>query len=259
MNPDNTAPVIAFGQQPCGFLPRRFLYAKIMTARRLRDELGGRIVFFYHDSDHDYRETTTIVHDLQTGKEQHLNFAFANKLQKKYTPLYAKRVLPEWKTKLVQQLPKYLNRDYIPAFKNNTAENVADFCLEIYRELGLLEGIEIARSSDVKLRRAACQVDDYFVDTKYKNEIVRARYDGAGGLRLHKGGDEYIDLPDRKWTPAQVSPTRDTRLRWMQSVIRCTHYVAGAEEIKYLKMQETPETTFVRRDEIADSANAYLP
>jgi hypothetical protein len=35
------APVIAFGQQPCGFFPRRFLVAKIRTARRLQAQIGG--------------------------------------------------------------------------------------------------------------------------------------------------------------------------------------------------------------------------
>ena len=44
-------PVIAFGQQPCGFFPRRFLVAKIRTARRMQAQMGGRLVFFYHDSD----------------------------------------------------------------------------------------------------------------------------------------------------------------------------------------------------------------
>jgi hypothetical protein len=38
-------PVIAFGQQPCGFFPRRFLVAKIRTAPRLQVELGGRVVY----------------------------------------------------------------------------------------------------------------------------------------------------------------------------------------------------------------------
>jgi len=36
----STAPVICFGQQPCGFFPKRFLVAKILTARRLQSELG---------------------------------------------------------------------------------------------------------------------------------------------------------------------------------------------------------------------------
>jgi len=33
-------PVICFGQQPCGFFPRRFLFAKFQTARRLQAEHG---------------------------------------------------------------------------------------------------------------------------------------------------------------------------------------------------------------------------
>ena len=69
-------PVIAFGQQPCGFFPRRFLVAKIRTARRLQAEIGGRIVFFCHDSDHDPRETRTILRHRTTGAAARtLNFA----------------------------------------------------------------------------------------------------------------------------------------------------------------------------------------
>ena len=32
------SPVICFGQQPCGIFPRRFLFAKFQTARRLQSE-----------------------------------------------------------------------------------------------------------------------------------------------------------------------------------------------------------------------------
>jgi len=46
-------PIICFGQQPCGFFPKRFLFAKITAARRLQKEIGGEIVFLFHDSDHD--------------------------------------------------------------------------------------------------------------------------------------------------------------------------------------------------------------
>ena len=60
----------------------------------------------------------------------------------------------------------------------------------------------------------------------YEGEVVRARL-VEGRPRLYKGGDQYVDLPDVPYTREQISPTRDTRLRWMQSVIRCTHYVAG--------------------------------
>lgn len=252
-------PVYCFGQQPCGFLPRRFLYAKIQTALRLREESGGRIVFFYHDSDHDPRETQTILIEEKTGDEQRLNFAVTNKIQKKFSPLYAKKIDPDWQQQIAPQLPKYLSAPHIESFRFIRADNVADFCLEMYRELGLLEGIEIVRSSDPVFRETACPIDDYFVDSSYEDEIVRARRTADGRLRLHKGGDAWIDLPEQTWQARQISPARDTRLRWMQSVIRCTHYIAGAGEIAYLNTSDAPEIKFIRRDDISDSANAYLP
>src|SRR5580693_7795120 len=91
-----TPPVICFGQQPCGFFPKRFLFAKIQTARRLQSEIGGEIVLFYHDSDHDPRETQTILRHRRTGEEGRLNFTFENKLQRKWSPLFLKRVPPGW-------------------------------------------------------------------------------------------------------------------------------------------------------------------
>ncbi len=252
-------PVICFGQQPCGFLPRRFLFAKIQTARRVQREIGGRIVFFFHDSDHDPRETQTIVHERSGGAEQRLNFAFANKVQKKYTPLYAKRIVPGWQDSVTRQLPKYAGEEVVSAFKAVQATTVADFCLEMYRLLGLLEDITVIRSSDPKVREAACAVEDYFVDVSYSDEIVRARRCDDGVLRLHQGGDSWLQLPGRDWRPHQVSPTRDTRLRWMQSVVRCTHYIAGAGEMNYLDTAETPEVTFIRRDPISESHMAFNP
>ncbi len=80
-------PIIAFGQQPCGVFPRRFLFAKIQTARRLQAQMGGRIVFFYHDSDHDPRETRTILRHRTTGKPAPLNCAVTSKLQRKFSSL----------------------------------------------------------------------------------------------------------------------------------------------------------------------------
>ena len=77
-----SSPIICFGQQPCGFFPKRFLYAKITRARRLQQEIGGEIVFFFHDSDHDPRETMTVLREQHTGREDALNFQFANKIQK---------------------------------------------------------------------------------------------------------------------------------------------------------------------------------
>ncbi len=252
-------PVICFGQQPCGFLPRRFLFAKIQTALRLRERIGGRIVFFYHDSDHDPRETQTILVEAKTGDEQRLNFQFANKTQKKYSPLYAKSIAPDWPSTIAPQLPKYLDSASIAAFESVTATNAADFCLDLYRALSLLDGIEVARSSDPAFREAACPIDDYFVDVLHDGETVRARRNPDGSLFLHKGGKATIDLPPQSWEPRQISPARDTRLRWMQSVIHCTHYVAGAGEMNYLDTSEAPDIEFLRRDEISDANQAYLP
>ncbi len=249
-------PVIAFGQQPCGFFPRRFLVAKIRTARRLQTQMGGRLVFFCHDSDHDSRETRTILRHRTTGEPAPLNFAVATKLQRKFSPLYVKRIRPDWHGKTLLQLPNYVDGRLIDLFRQTSAETVADFCLEMYRRMGLLEGIHVARSSDPALRRGACEVSEFFVDVPYEGEIVRARVrDGA--LHLHAGGESFVTVPATAFTKEQVSPTRDTRLRWMQSVIRCTHYVTGAGEEAYLHQSEAPRITFVRRDEIDRSDEAY--
>jgi hypothetical protein len=44
----------------------------------------------------------------------------------------------------------------------------------------------------------------------------------------------------------------------MQSVIHCTHYVAGAGEREYLNEADAPSVTFVERDEISDPGLAYI-
>jgi hypothetical protein len=249
-------PIIAFGQQPCGFFPRRFLVAKIQTARRLQAQMGGRIVFFYHDSDHDPRETRTILRHRTTGKPAGLNFAVAGKLQRKFSPLYVKRIAAEWHGKTLRQLPNYVEGRLTDLFRKTSAETVADFCLEMYRRMGLLDDIHVARSSDPALRRSACEVSEFFVDVPYEGEIVRARV-RDGELRLHAGGDSFVILPATAFAKEQISPTRDTRLRWMQSILRCTHYVAGAGEQAYLRQEEAPEITFVRRDQTDRSDEAY--
>ena len=112
------------------------------------------------------------------------------------------------------------------------------------------------RSSDVEFRRAACAIDECFVDVPHEGEIVRARL-RDGRLCLHEGGDRFIDLPPATWTKEQVSPTRDSRLRWMQSVLHCTHYVAGASEQDYLRREDAPEIVYVKRDPIDRSDEAY--
>jgi len=252
----NVEPVIAFGQQPCGFFPRRFLVAKMRTARRLHARLGGRIVFFCHDSDHDPRETRTILRHRATGQLAHLNFAVAGKIQRKFSPLYAKRIAPDWQARTLGQLPNYVDARLIGLFAKASAETVADFCLEMYRAMGLLDGMDLARSSDPALRRRACDVTDFFVDLPYRGEIVRARA-RDGGLSLHEGGDSFLALPPTAFAKDQVTPTRATRLRWMQSAIGCTHYVTGASEQAYLRQADAPEIVFVRRDEIDRSDEAF--
>lgn len=251
-----TAPVICFGQQPCGFFPRRFLFAKFQTARQVQRELGGTIVFFYHDSDHDPRETQTILRHRKTGEPAILNFGWANKIQRKFTPLYLKKIPAGWQDKTAGQLPNYLEHPQIDLFRRINAANVADFCLEMYRAMGLLEDVRVVRSSDPEVRRAACEIADYFVDVPHAGEVVRARW-ANGALTLHEGGDKYLTLPPVPFAREQISPARDTRLRWMQSVIQCTHYVAGAGERAYLRPEEAPEITFVNRETIERSDEAY--
>ncbi len=251
-------PVIAFGQQPCGLFPRRFLVAKIATARRLQQEIGGEIVFFCHDSDHDPRETRMTLRHRKTGAVAQVNFAFENQLQRRYSPLHLKRIAAGWHANTARQLPAYVDAPLVEAFKAvSGATNVADFCLEMYRRLGLLEGVRVVRSSDPAVRAAACAVDDFFVDVPHEGEIVRARCQGDT-LRLHEGGGHFIDLPVVPFTKAQISPTRDTRLRWMQSVIHCTHYVAGASEQDYLHRDEAPEIQYITRDPIDRSDEAWI-
>lgn len=250
------APIICFGQQPCGFFPKRFLYAKILTARQLQQELGGDIVFFFHDSDHDPRETITILRERPTGREHRVNFRFLNSIQKEFSPLYAKRILPEWHAKMLRQLPNYVDRALIEKFKEVDCENPADFCLKMYRKMGLLDGVRVERSSSPEFRKRAVSVEDYFVDVRWEDETVRARFHG-GKLLLHKGADRFIELPAQDFDATQISPTRDTRLRWMQSVIQCTHYVAGTGEREYLNEADAPGVTFVPRRDISESDKAY--
>lgn len=253
----SASPIICFGQQPCGIFPKRFLFAKFQTARRLQKEIGGEIVFFCHDSDHDPRETRTILRHRKSNEPFELNFTFANKLQRKYSPLNLKRVLPDWHAKTLLQLPAYVDRAYVEAFRSIPLTNVADFCIEMYRAMGLLDGIRLVRSSDPQFREQACEIEDCFVDLPLDGEIVRARKMADGSFQLHEGGDSYRTLPKQDYSKRQVSPTRDSRLKWMQSVLHCTHYVSGASEQDYLRKQDAPEIIYVNRNPIERSDEAY--
>src|SRR6185295_12838368 len=115
-------PTICFGQQPSGIFPKRFLIAKINTARDLQKEIGGKVVFFYHDSDADYRETITILKDRSSGAEVRLNFTQENKIQKKYSPLYLKRIPEGWKEETLKQLPRFVDGQLINIFKSVEAK-----------------------------------------------------------------------------------------------------------------------------------------
>ena len=251
------SPIICFGQQPCGFFPKRFLYAKIVTARRLQAEIGGEIVFFFHDSDHDPRETATALVDKHSGRLHTLNFRYLNKIEKQFSPLYAKRILPDWQPKVARQLPNYVDPPLVEKFSSVQADNAADFCLKMYDAMGLLDGIRLERSGAPAFRQRAAAIDDYFVDVKWNGELVRARCRDRK-LLLHEGGDKFIELPWQEFGAAQISPTRDTRFRWMQSVIGCTHYVAGAGEREYLNEADAPGVTFVQRTDISDADKAYI-
>jgi hypothetical protein len=252
-----TGAIICFGQQPCGFFPKRYLFAKIHTARRLQNEIGGKIVFFFHDSDHDPRETRTVLRHIKTRETAQLNFAFKNKIQRKFSPLYLKQIPGGWRNKTERQLSNYVSHDLIKSFHKVAAANIADFCLEMYRHMGLLDDICVVRSSSPEFRRAACDVEEYFVDVPYEGETVRARFiDGA--LKLHEGGNSFVTLPDTVFTREQISPARDTRLRWMQSVVNCTHYITGAGEIKYIHPDSIPEIQFINREPICRSDEAYI-
>jgi len=249
-------PLIAFGQQPSGFFPRRYLVSKIQTARKLQSQIGGEIVFFCHDSDHDPRETRTILRHRKTNEPASLNFAVENKIQRKYSPLFLKRISPDWQAKTESQLPNYVERRLVEMFRQISGSTAADFCLGMLRHMGLLDGIRVARSSDPIFRSAACEVSEFFVDVSYEGETVRARFT-KGGLQLHEGGDSYLTLPMRDFTKEQISPARDTRLLWMQSVLHCSHYVMGAGEQAYLSPDEAPEITFVLRETIDRPDEAY--
>jgi len=293
-------PIICFGQQPCGFFPKRFLVAKINTAKKMQSEIGGRIIFFYHDSDADYRETITVMKDRQTGAEVRLNFTQENKLQKKFSPLYCKRVPAGWKEEILKQLPRFITPtltlphppslklwrtgreretainllplgegarvqpradeglNLIDVFKSVNQNLVADFCLEMYQKMELLEGVEILRSSDKNFRESAPDLaGEFFADVEYKGEVVRAQLID-GKWQLHEGGGKYtvIPTPDKieKW---QKSPGRDQRFGWMQSVINCTHYIYGEGEKEYLDVSPFPNIKFIDREKIDQPGYAW--
>lgn len=267
-----TSPIICFGQQPNGFFPKRYLIAKINTARALQKSIGGKIVFFYHDSDADYRETITLLKDLQTGAEVRLNFTQENKLQKKHSPLYLKRIPNTWQAEILKQLPRFTNQAISDLLASVKDKLVADFCLAMYQHMGILEGITIMRSSNSDFRRQAQMLSDtYFADIPYQNEIVRVKVEPSPNseprstspntlqLTLHEGGGLYTTIPiTDKIQQSQITPGAQERFGWMQSVIHCTHYIFGKGEKDYLKFEDFPEVQFIQRNEIDNPEYAWI-
>ena len=123
--------------------------------------------------------------------------------------------------------------------------------------LGLLDNIRIVQSSDPAFRSTACDISEFFVDVPYEGEIVRARYAGDK-LQLHEGGDSFIDLPLTEFSKTQVSPTRDSRLRWMQSGTALHSLHCGRRRAGLLEQEEAPEIKFICRDPIDRSDEAYV-
>ena len=167
-------PIICFGQQPCGFFPEAFSLCEDHDGAPASTEIGGEIVFFFHDSDHDPRETATMLRERHTGREKTLQLPIREQDPKQFSPLYAKRILPEWQAS-ARQLPNYVGPELVDHFKSVEAANAADFCHDMYRRMGLLDGIRVERSSDPEFRKRAAPVDDFFVDVSWEGEIVRAR------------------------------------------------------------------------------------
>lgn len=249
-------PIICFGQQPCGIFPKRFFYSKIITAKRVQKQIGGKIIFFYHDSDSDFRETITVLQDHFTKAIVRINFEQDNKLQKKYSPLYLKRIPLWWKQNTAKRLYRFVEKPLIEMFLENSCGFVADFCLTMYEKMKLLNDISVMRSSDQTLRKNAMELEDYFADVDFEGEKVRAKYQ-LGKLFLHRGGGLYHYIKPDKITKEQVSPDKEKRFSWMQSVIHCTHYIIGESEMTYLDTKKYPEVTFIPREPVENPEMAW--
>jgi len=292
-------PIICFGQQPNGFFPKGFFVDKIFTARKLQREIGGRIIWFCHDSDHDYRETITkIKTDRYPEGFVRLNINQPTKHEKLFTPLYQKRIKKGWREETANKLQPIIPKESWELFKsihtiqhdrhsgqseesptnvgsrtqeiprqarddNKTVGTVADFCIAMYRSMKLLEGIEIARSSDPLFRARALDIshEDHYIDIEYKGAIVHARTSPEGYFINH-GGDvkEFIpsDLVPRMLRKELLSPPRTNRFAWMQIALHCTHYIYGKGEAEYLDFKAFPEVTFIPREKTRDPELAVI-
>ena len=151
-----------------------------------------------------------------------------------------------------------MGKSPIDLFASTDESNVADFCLEMYKKMGLLDGIEVVRSSDKNFREKTSEISTGFADVEYQREIVRAKMEG-NKLSLHEGGPVYTYLPKPdKILKSQINPGKDERFMWMNSVIHCTHYIYGEGEKGYLKTEDFPDVKFIDREKIENSDYAWL-
>ena len=236
----STAPVICFGQQPCGFFPKRFLVAKIQTARRLQEEIGGEIVFFYHDSDHDPRETQTILRHRKTNEPAMLNFAFENKMQRKFSPLFLKRIPADWQAKTVLQLPNYVEHPLIEIFKKVSAAERRRFLPGNVSPHGLARRHSRRALERSGFRRAACDMSEFFVDVPHEGEIVRARFaERCVELARRRRFVRHIARDAFHQGTNQSHARHPAALDAIRGALHALHCRAG--EKAYLRTEDAPE------------------
>ena len=161
-------PAVSFRAASCLPRPRRRGGCKRRSA--------AKIVFFCHDSDHDPRETNTFLRQRHDRRADPAQFRLRQQDSTKSSRLNTSNAFPSTG---MRKPPWHFAITSIPAGSRRSratpCTNVADFCLEMYRRMGLLDGIRVARSSEPAFRRAACDVPEFFVDVPYSGEIVRAR------------------------------------------------------------------------------------
>jgi hypothetical protein len=162
-----------------------------------------------------------------------------------------------------------MDKNLLELFESVEEKTVADFCLEMYKKLGLLDGIEVIRSSDSAFREKADDLnEEFYADVPYENEIVRARIlpktqnltPKTYIAQLHHGGGKNTEFEvNTEIKKNQKSAGRDERFKWMNSVLNSTHYITGNSEFDYLKKEDFPEVKFIKRDQIEDQELAWLP
>jgi len=120
----------------------------------------------------------------KTNEPAHLNFAFQNKIQRKFSPLRLKTIPSEWQGRTALQLPNFIAHPLIEVFGKVSANNVADFCWKCIGawDCSTVFGLPAPAIRIFGARRATLRI---LVDVPYEGEIVRARFID-GGLKLHE-------------------------------------------------------------------------